>query len=88
VAGEILGDRYQLLELLGEGGMGQVWKAYDATLDRTVAVKVILGLNDVPEAAARLRREARAAAGLTSPHVAAVYDYVHDEKANRDYVVG
>ncbi|MFI0411539.1 protein kinase [Actinomadura sp. 3N508] len=87
MAAEVLGDRYRLDELVGSGGMGQVWKAHDQTLDRTVAVKVIAGLNEAPEAAARLRREARTAAKLVSPHIAAVYDYGRDKAANRDYVV-
>ncbi|MWA00646.1 protein kinase [Actinomadura sp. LD22] len=87
MAAEVLGGRYRLDELVGAGGMGQVWRAYDQTLDRVVAVKVIAGLNAAPEAAARLRREARAAAKLTGPHVAAVHDYGRDDTANRDYIV-
>ena len=38
--GDVLGGRYQLEELIGEGGMGSVWRAIDRTLERTVAVKV------------------------------------------------
>lgn len=87
MAAEVLGNRYRLDEPVGAGGMGQVWRAYDQTLDRVVAVKVIAGLNAAPEAAARLRREARAAAKLTGPHVAAVHDYGRDDAANRDYIV-
>lgn len=69
-AGEIVGGRYLLEELLGEGGMGQVWAGFDEVLQRVVAVKFACD----PELCARLEREARIAASLTTPHVAAVFD--------------
>ena len=69
-AGDIVGGRYLLEELLGEGGMGQVWAGFDEVLQRVVAVKFACD----PELCARLEREARIAAGLSTPHVAAVYD--------------
>lgn len=87
MAAEVLGNRYRLDEPIGAGGMGRVWKACDQRLDRIVAVKVIAGLNNAPEALRRLRREARTAAKLASPHIAAVYDYGHDDDTNLDYVV-
>jgi serine/threonine protein kinase len=68
--GEIVGGRYLLEELLGEGGMGQVWAAFDEILQRPVAVKFA----SEPELGARLEREARIAASLTTPHVAAIFD--------------
>lgn len=63
--------RYRLIELLGRGGMGEVWRAHDTEIDRMVALKMLL-----PHFAQdrtfeqRFRREARAAARLEEPHVA------------------
>jgi hypothetical protein len=73
---EILGYRYRLVDQLGSGGMGVVWRAYDEVLDRQVAVKV-LAAQYVRDAESRRRvlAEARAAARLTHPHIAGVYDY-------------
>ncbi|MFE6412507.1 hypothetical protein ACFVOR_36865 [Streptomyces sp. NPDC057837] len=67
--GTILADRYRLLELVGTGGMGDVWQAVDERLARLVAVKVspLHGAGDHP--ALRLHREARAAARLSHPHI-------------------
>lgn len=67
--------RYRLVELLGRGGMGEVWRAHDTVIDRTVAIKMLL-----PHFAQdktfeqRFRREARAAARLEDPHVVPIYD--------------
>jgi hypothetical protein len=67
--------RYQLEVLLGEGAMGQVWRARDPQLDRAVAIKVVHpSIAASPEASARLRREARAMAKLSHPNVVAVHD--------------
>ncbi|HLV59154.1 MAG TPA: serine/threonine-protein kinase, partial [Natronosporangium sp.] len=75
-AGSRLTDRYVLLEPIGSGGMSQVWRARDEILDRPVAVKVLVGAPTAdPRAAEDARREARAAARLTHPNVAHVYDY-------------
>src|ERR1700757_766637 len=68
--------RYRLVELLGRGGMGEVWRAYDTTIDRVVALKVLpANLADDPVFQQRFRREARAAAGLDDPHVVPIYDF-------------
>lgn len=64
--------RYVLLELLGEGGMGQVFAAYDTVLDRRVALKALRR----SERRGRLVREAQALAKLTSPNVVSIYDVV------------
>ncbi|MFF0741583.1 protein kinase [Streptomyces sp. NPDC004111] len=74
--GEILEGRYRLEEVLGAGGMGQVWRAVDHRLDRDVAVKVIL-TNPLAEEslAARFHQEARSTARLTHRHIVTIHDY-------------
>jgi serine/threonine-protein kinase len=67
--------RYQLIELLGRGGMGEVWRAYDSEIDRVVALKMLLPhLSEDPEFEKRFRREVRAAARLEDRHVVPIYD--------------
>jgi serine/threonine protein kinase len=71
-----LGNRYRLGERIAAGGMGAVYRAVDETLGRPVAVKALRReLADDPTFLERFRREARAAAGLSHPGVAAIYDY-------------
>jgi serine/threonine protein kinase len=72
----LLGDRYRLGERIAGGGMGSVYRAVDGNLGREVAVKVLRReLADDPTFLERFRREARAAAALSHPGVAGVYDY-------------
>ncbi|OBK70931.1 serine/threonine-protein kinase [Mycobacterium sp. 1274761.0] len=67
--------RYRLIELLGQGGMGEVWKAHDTAIDRVVALKMLLPhYAKDPDFERRFRREARAAARLDDPHVVPIYD--------------
>ena len=67
--------RYTLIELLGRGGMGEVWKAHDTAIDRVVALKMLLPhYAKDPDFDQRFRREARAAARLDDPHVVPIYD--------------
>ncbi|MBI3224419.1 MAG: serine/threonine protein kinase [Mycolicibacterium cosmeticum] len=67
--------RYQLIELLGRGGMGEVWRAHDTEIDRVVALKMLLPqLTQDPEFEQRFRREARAAARLDDPNIVPVFD--------------
>jgi eukaryotic-like serine/threonine-protein kinase len=67
-------ERYAIEALIGRGGMGEVYRAVDTRLRRKVALKVIRPDKDRPDAAARLYREARAAAALTHPNAVAVHD--------------
>jgi len=68
--------RYRLLDLVGRGGMGEVWRAFDTTTDRIVAIKVLPAhLSDDQMFQQRFRREAHAAARLNTPHVVPIYDY-------------
>jgi eukaryotic-like serine/threonine-protein kinase len=67
--------RYRILGLVGAGGMGEVYKARDTRLDRTVALKVLLrGLASSAEARLRFEREAKAIAALSHPHICALHD--------------
>lgn len=82
--GRLLNGRYELLERLGAGGMGQVWRARDRSLGREVAVKVFVpadsaGADELEQLLARFRQEARAAASLDSPYIVAVHDHGTDE---------
>ena len=66
---------YRLVEKIGAGGMGEVWRAVDARLGREVAVKLLPErLASDPSALARFEREARAAAALSHPNILALYD--------------
>ena len=74
-AGTRLGA-YEIVALLGAGGMGEVYRANDTRLDRTVAIKVLPVSNLPPTRSARARfeREARAISSLDHPHICALYD--------------
>ncbi len=73
-AGTRLGP-YEILEPLGAGGMGEVYKAKDTRLDRTVAIKVLpAGLAADPQLKARFEREARAISALAHPNICTLYD--------------
>ncbi|MGD7732178.1 Stk1 family PASTA domain-containing Ser/Thr kinase [Propionibacteriaceae bacterium G57] len=75
VQGSVLGDRYRLDEIIGRGGMAEVWRARDIRLHRDVAIKRLrVDLATDPTFQARFRREAQAAAGLNHPNIVAVYD--------------
>lgn len=68
--------QYELRELLGRGGMGQVYRAYDTSTDRIVALKVLPAhLAEDSEFQQRFRREARIAASLNDPHMVPIHSY-------------
>jgi serine/threonine-protein kinase len=75
-------DRYDVLELLGQGGMGAVYKARDRRLDRSVAIKFLHGAD--PSLAMRLLREARAQARIEHPNVCRVHEV--GEVSGRAYI--
>ena len=68
--------RYEILERIGQGGQGTVYRARDTALDRVVAVKVInQPVTDDPQYLEALQREARLAGGLDHPNITTVYDF-------------
>src|SRR3954470_20845841 len=87
LSGDTLGH-YRILEPLGTGGMGDVYRAEDLRLRRSVALKT-LRRADGDESTARLFAEARAASALNHPHIAVVYEIGHaDGSAGQvDYIV-
>jgi serine/threonine protein kinase, bacterial len=73
---EVEFGRYRLIESLGRGGMGEVWRAHDTVTDRVVAIKVLPpSLSEDGDFQRRFRREAHAAARLETPHVVPIFDY-------------
>ena len=81
MAETLIAGRYRLDEILGRGGMSEVWLATDVELDRRVALKLLAPNADVE----RFEREARAVAALAHPNVTQVYDY--GEEGDRPYMV-
>jgi serine/threonine protein kinase len=74
---------YEITSWIGAGGMGEVWKAYDARLQRTVAIKVLK--DQGADAADRILAEARAASGMSHPHICTVHDVA--EADGRAFIV-
>jgi RNA polymerase sigma-70 factor (ECF subfamily) len=73
-------SHYEIIAPLGAGGMGEVYRARDARLDRDVAIKVMPEhLSDAPEARARFEREAKALAALSHPNLVAIFDVGTDQ---------
>lgn len=74
--GDLLNQRYQLLERLGSGGMAEVYRARDLMLERSVAIKVLrTDYSSDKEFQERFRQEARAAANLSHPNIVTVHDF-------------
>jgi serine/threonine protein kinase len=77
---------YQIVSAIGAGGMGEVYKARDSRLDRTVAIKVLSAhLADRADLRERFDREARTIAGLNHPHICTLFDIGHQD--GTDYLV-
>lgn len=77
--GQKINDRYQIIKSIGEGGMANVYLAYDTILDRDVAVKVLRGdLADDEKFVRRFQREALSASSLSHPNIVEVYDVGDD----------
>ena len=76
--------KYQVQDVLGQGGMGVVYRAFDPAIERTVAIKTItksaLDPADLHYVLTRFRHEARAVGRLTHPRIAAIYDYGEDDE--------
>ena len=83
---EVIAGRYELLELVGRGGMSSVWKAHDRLLDRSVAIKVLHEhYTQDEEYVERFRREARSVAQVSHPNIVTVID--RGEEDGRQYIV-
>ncbi len=75
-AGDILAEKYLLLQPLAMGGMGQIWTARNATTGGVVAAKLLLPKHASKDALARFRREARATAGLSHRAIVRIFDLI------------
>jgi Protein kinase domain len=88
--GRQVADRYTIESLVGRGGMGAVFRAADARLERPVALKVLslppLPPQETSRMRARFQREARAAAAIVHPNVVTIYDYGTDPRFDLDYL--
>ena len=84
--GKSIGGRYKILELIGGGGMSNVYLAHDVILDRDVAIKVLrYNFTDEDELHRRFQREASSATSLTHPNIVSIYDV--GEEADMHYLV-
>ncbi len=73
---EVLGDRYELQEPIGRGGMATIYRAVDLRMGRTVAAKILREVYSTdPKFVTRFQREARAASALQHPNIVQVFDY-------------
>src|SRR3954449_7326411 len=82
VIGTLIGGRFKLEEKVGSGGMSSVYRAFDPTLERHVAINLMpRDISTSPNPLERFRREARAVAQLNHPHVVTVSDAGEDDGA-------
>src|SRR5918998_3573698 len=86
VIGTLINERFRLEEKIGSGGMSTVYRAFDETLERWVAIKLMhREISSDSDQLERFRREARAVARLNHPHVVTVIDFGEDD--GRPYIV-
>ena len=86
--GKIIGNRYEILEEVGLGGMATVYKAKDHVLNRLVAVKVLKDeFTTDADFVKRFNTEAQSAASLSHPNIVSIYDVGHEEENNLYYIV-
>ncbi len=81
-AGDRLGP-YEILSRIGDGGMGEVWRAKDTRLNRIVAIKLLRGeQTNHPDFHARFEREAKAISSFNHPHICTVHDFAQRTVSN------
>ena len=89
---EVLGQRYEIIEHVGSGGMADVYKAHDRILDRIVAVKILHAqLASDEEFLRRFQQEAQGAARLSHPNIVSIYDVGEDQNCHyiiMEYIAG
>ncbi len=72
--------RYEIVGLIGHGGMGEVWRGHDTELDRPVALKFLFSIADSSRLAECLTHEARAASALNHPNIVTIYEVIRHEE--------
>lgn len=78
---QIIGDRYRIIEPIGEGGMANVYRAYDLILQRDVTVKILrFDLRDKVDIRRRFENEIAATAELNNPHIVQIYDFGEEDE--------
>src|ERR1700743_68866 len=88
MADYVLDDRYQLIERIATGGMGEVWRGGDKMLGRPVAIKMLAAMHaDDEQFRARFRAEARYASSLAHPGITPVFDYREHSPLGGPYLV-
>ena len=84
--GSVVDGKYEIGQLIGEGGMGAVYEAHSSSTGRDVAIKLISN-ESVAQDEVRFEREAQAAAKVRSPHIVEILDAGHDAKTGHPYMV-
>lgn len=80
IKGQKIDGRYQIIRTIGEGGMANVYLAYDTILEREVAVKILRGdLSSDEKFVKRFQREAKASSSLNHPNIVEMYDVGEDD---------